>query len=1415
MERRKSVKVVSVVVMMTLWLQLTSVPVLAQRMDRETLMNQLRPVAASDVQRVSSSKLSKTAGSPQLEALAKSGTVAPQAQSTYIVVLKDAPAATYRGGIAGLKPTSPRATNQKKLNLKSADSQAYLQYLDQERETTLSKIEVQLKRRPNVRFEYRLALNGFAAEMTLAEALQVAALPEVARVVPDWIEYKQTDSGPRWMGAAGIWDGTTPGPTKGDSVLVGIIDTGINTNHPSFADIGGDGYDHVWTGSYLGWCNSSDPNYNPTVFACNDKLVGLWSADSYTAAAGAPCADTNGDGVPDVEGGPEDCDGHGSHTAGTVAGNVLTAAVVNAPTASYDFAKIHTQEGILTDTISGVAPHANIIAYNIEGTPGSGSAPGTYTIAATEAAIVHGVDVINYSFGSGGADPWLSAENWYNVREAGILAVTSAGNNGAAANTVGSPGNAPWIMTVGASSHNRKISNALINLTGGGTTPPADIQGEGFTGELVTSSPIVYAGAIAPGNEGCDAVFATGLVTDTIVVCDYNSTVQSYAGRVAKSQNVANSGGVGFILINRQDWAAAMMVDSYAVPGLGISYADGEALKTWLASGTGHQGEIRGFDIEVSRGDIMAGFSSRGPNGPLPDVIKPDVTAPGRRVVAAVASVGGATPPEFDVYQGTSMSSPHAAGAAALVVVLHPDWTPAEIQSALMTTALYNTTGHDNILKQDALTPADPFDMGAGRVDLTTAARAGLLLDEDPQNLWDANPATGGDPTTLNIASLADSRCVGSCTWTRTVKNPTGTTMNWTTAVDAPFPVTVTPDTFTLDVGATQTLTITADVSALPFDEWTFGSVQFTESGPLAPEAHFPIAVQSSAGSMPDAMTINTRRNAGSQVLPDLEAIAITQLTTRSYGLTRGTVTDANLSEDATNDNPYDNVNDGTVLSIPVTVPAGAKRLVTEVLASEAPDLDLFVGTGTTPSEATEVCASTGGSWTERCDISNPTAGAWWIVLQNWEGSTTQPDAVRLAHAVVTGSSAGNLTVTGPASIPAGTPFDLNVTWNIPTMTDGDRWYGAFDLGTDAAHAGNIGAVNVDLVRFANDVTKTVNNPTPAPGTTLTYTITVQPNVTPADLAYTITDTIPAGLTCVPGSATASAGAVGVTGNTLTWTGTMPTMVGAFGTYLVSDSTTDPYCDTGFGGYVDLQAYGIFSTPALTGDSVTWKGFTAQNPIQFYGIERTGLSFTDDGFAFFNSSPGTTPWNHTNLPNTAEPNDLMALFWNDMQVVYNAAANTGISMATNGPDCSVLEYDDVQPYNGDGSVHYDFEVVVYSTIDDRPGYYEIIYAYDNLVGMPNSATIGVENQGGTAATQYLYGNPAGVISDDLMICFDYQGPAFDPVTITYQVTVDANATGTLTNNAAHNTNNPGSQTAYTKVSVVISGSERNYLLWTK
>lgn len=830
--------------------------------------------------------------------------------------------------------------------------------------------------------------------------------------------------------------------SKGEGVLVGIIDTGINFGHPSFAATGGDGYTHInpfGAGHYVGVCDPADPIYQPTK-VCNAKLVG-----------GRTYPETH-DVDPDS---PEDDDGHGSHTGSTTAGNVITSTLLN---------------GVQMGRISGVAPHANVIIYDTCNT-GAGC-PGAALLAAINDAVADGVDVINYSIGGGSRDPWEdpSALAFLDARAAGVFVSASAGNSGPGAQTIGSPSNSPWVTSVGASTHNRVLVSSVTNLNSSGGTLP-NIVGKALSGGY-SSHPLVYAGA-APYNNALCGPFPAGTFTGQIVVCDRGTY-----GRVEKGQNVLNAGGGGMILANNAASGNSLVADAHALPAVHITYNDGVTLKAWMSTGTGHVATISGTtkDLTPTNGDVMASFSSRGPDLTSPDVLKPDVAAPGVDVFAAGVNDPASPEPEFELLSGTSMAAPHDAGAAALVHQVHPNWTPAQIQSALMTTSV-----QQGVRKEDAVTPATPWDRGAGRIDVGRAVRAGLILNETKTRYLAADPAIGGDPTKLNTASFANTNCVGMCSWTRVLSSTLGASSTWTATFTSTSGITLSvapAGPITIPAHGTATITVTANVMGLPMNVGLFGGVMLTEGTSQAPSAFFPVAVVGVDHILPTPLVISIRTKTGTQATGSfINSAPITALTTTKFGLVKGTQNTTVLPGDPTNGSIYDDLTvAGGVYTKTVTVPAGSKRLVAEIFSSTAQDSDIHVhldGSGGgaldgIPQAAEAVCSSTSSGPLEYCDLANPAAGTYIILVQNYQPSSAAGDTIMISTGVVSSSSAGNMTVAGSASIAGGTPFTLNVGWNIPTLQEGDRWYGGFDVGTDAGHAGNIGFLPVDVVRLQN-----------------------------------------------------------------------------------------------------------------------------------------------------------------------------------------------------------------------------------------------------------------------------------------------------------------------------------------------------------
>jgi subtilisin family serine protease len=731
------------------------------------------------------------------------------ATGLYIVLFDEAPLASYEGDVAGLPATSPRATGAAKLDARSAESRAYLAFLEQVQREHLDLMESALARSIDVVFSYRAAGNGVAVAMDAQEAALVAQLPGVARVRPDQLYPLDTDRGPTWIGAPAIWNGTATGGTggtKGEGIVIGDIDTGINMHHPSYSDTPADGYTYTnrnGSGNFEGWCDPGNPNFSAS-YACNDKLIGAW--DFVEAVPGIVEAD-----------GPEDDNGHGSHTSSTAGGNTLDGPF-----------------------ISGVAPHASIIMYDAcyTNAQGQGLCPGAATSAAIDQATMDGVDVINYSIG-GGTSPWAGDSDTFflNAVNAGVYVAASAGNSGPGANTTGHIG--PWVGTVANATHDRVDNQVDVAGMSGGTSPPADITGSSMT-DAYGPAPIVYAGDYSNGDvdpEQCLNPFPPGTWTNgEIVVCDRGTIA-----RVLKGQNVADGGAGGMVLANITGGTQTVVADPHIIPASHVATADGDAIRTWLASGSGHMASLTQsvLILNPAQADVLNASSSRGPSGL--DIIKPDLAAPGTNILAAVNAnaVAGYSGPAFALFTGTSMSSPHTAGSAALVRAVHPTWTPSQIKSALMLTA------DTDMRKENGVTAADPHDMGSGRVDLNLAAEVGFVLDETHANYLAANPGAGGDPATLNIASMANRDCT-LCTWTRVLEGTAPGTIDWTVTVNTPagLDLTANPSSFSLANGATQSVTVRAVVQAgLTLNQWAFAEVIFTPNDPSVPIAKMPVAI--------------------------------------------------------------------------------------------------------------------------------------------------------------------------------------------------------------------------------------------------------------------------------------------------------------------------------------------------------------------------------------------------------------------------------------------------------------------------------------------------------------------------------------------------------------------------------------------
>lgn len=880
----------------------------------------------------------------------------------YFVRLTESPVALYQGGIEGYKATSVEKVQGKnrKLDVTSANVKSYRSFLTSRQDSVIQKANAVLGEL-DVKQRTTLAYNGLVVEMTQDQAAELANVAGIANIQREILRKPMTDSGPAIIKAPAVWSGEATGTeSQGEGMIVGIIDTGINTDHPSFADIGGDDYDHTnpWgQGVYSGDCAGDFPEL------CNDKLIGVHSWPAVT--------DGYLDYDIDVPANGEDHNGHGSHTAGTTAGNVL----INTNVPDVDGG----DTGVVFESMSGVAPHANIVSYQVC-LPGenddigfSGCLP-SLTVLAVEHAIENGVDALNYSIGGGSSNPWNDADAlaFLSARKAGIHVATSAGNSGPGPETVGSPGDAPWLTTVAAYTHDRDFSEKSIGtFVGGDTEAPKELTGKAMTGGFTGS--VVYAGDFENSNDPendpaqCLEPFpAETFAADTIVVCDRGAIA-----RVDKGRNVLAGGASALVLANLQGGAGSVVADAHVLPAIHVDADKGDALKAWLASGAEHTATITGTEVihDEKLARIAAGFTSRGPNKSVPDVIAPSIAAPGVSIFAAYANDQSDAfkqypdPSDYGFLSGTSMASPHIAGALTLLASIHPEWTPAEVQSALMLTANQET------YKEDGVTASDFFDMGAGYANVEAAAKTGLVMDESYVDYVKADPALNGQPSQINLATIANAKCVGECSWTRTVKaTKDGAWTASTMGVADGLVLSVTPASFELKAGESQELTVTADVSAAGTG-WHFANIKLMAEG--MPEVKLPVAVRGHSDNLPTSFAITAGRSEGSITYSGFTSSELKDVTAGVYDKSTDLIAPITL-----------NVPEDSFDYVGMNFPALANVIIS-ISSETAPDVDLRILDG----NFNKIGSSAGPDSDESVAFTNLPAGVYYLVVDGYKAS--------------------------------------------------------------------------------------------------------------------------------------------------------------------------------------------------------------------------------------------------------------------------------------------------------------------------------------------------------------------------------------------------------------------------------------------
>ena len=957
---------------------------------------------------------------------------APEAgEDVYIVIMAADPAVAYEGGVAGLPATKPESGS--KLNANSALVKDYEKFLEKEHNKALEAVGASPCEKI---YDYTISLNGFAALLTETQATEIAKQPGVAMVLPDEMRYTATDNSPDFLGLTapgGPWEKEY----NGEGVVVGVIDTGIWPEHPSFADDGS--YEPLpgYEGLPSDFGNAAH-NPNDAPFACNNKLLGARQMlDTYRYYIGAAADEFDS---------ARDDDGHGTHTASTAAGNAGVEASIY---------------GIPRGTVSGIAPRARIIAYKAIGNLGGFTSD---LAAAIDQAVADGVDVINYSIGGGAS--LISADDiaFLFAADAGVYVATSAGNAGPGAATVGGPGTVPWITTVGASTQDRTFQGSVSSSDGW------EFLGASITGG---TAELPLVDAADAGDELCEP----GSLDPDVVAGKIVLGKRGAYARVAKSLAVYMAGGAGLILYNADD-TQSQNADNHWVPTVHISNAAGLAIKAYIAATADPVAQINGGEFTEIDAPWMASFSARGPNSVAGDIIKPDITAPGVNILAGTSPFPdpGFLPGQlFECTGGTSMSSPHVAGAFALIKQAHPDWSPAMAKSAIMTTA------YQDVMKEDGVTPADPFDMGSGHLNVGGKANKGsafepglvydagfleylgFLCDEAPEAFADPEGTCEflksiGIPTeahNLNYPSIGISELPGSLTVQRTVTSVASGWREYTVSVDPPvgYAVTVAPSMLRLKSGQSATYEVTITNIGAPVGEWRFGSLTWSDDGKKGHyEVYSPIAVRASLFDAPDE--VDGSGESGSAGF-DVTFGYTGSYSAAAHGLEPATVTSDNVLQDP--DQGFD-VNDG-YSNLHQFALSGAAffRIAMPPEATEPDaDLDIFVF----DPHGCIAASSTSAGTDELIDIPLPLDGTWSVYVHGWScpGGDSDYD---LYTWVISATPGGSLVIdSAPTSATLGATETVDVSWTGATA-------GQWHLGA-VSHTGDVGLMGLTFIDIDN-----------------------------------------------------------------------------------------------------------------------------------------------------------------------------------------------------------------------------------------------------------------------------------------------------------------------------------------------------------
>lgn len=555
---------------------------------------------------------------------------------------------------------------------------------------------------------YDTVFHGFAAKLSPLEVHKLQSFPHIISVIPEQVRHVQTTRSPEFLGlkttdSAGLLKESD----FGSDLVIGVIDTGIWPERQSFNDRDLGPAPSKWKGQCV-----AGKDFPVT---CNRKLIGArFFCNGYESTNGKMNATSE-------YRSPRDSDGHGTHTASIAAGRYVFPA---------------STLGYARGVAAGMAPKARLATYKVCWNAGCYDSD---ILAAFDSAVADGVDIVSLSVGGAVVPYYLDtiAIAAFRASDSGVFVSASAGNGGPGGFTVTNV--APWITTVGAGTMDRDFP-ADVKLGNGKTIPGMSVYGgPGLNpGQMY---PLVYGNSeIGDGYSSSlclDGSLDPKLVQGKIVLC-----YRGINSRPAKGEVVKKAGGLGMILANGVFDGEGLVADCHVMPATAVGASAGDEIRKYIAATVKSPSPptatiiFRGTRLGIRPAPMVASFSARGPNPQSPEIMKPDVIAPGLNILAAwpdkigpSALLSDKRKTEFNILSGTSMACPHVSGVAALLKAAHPDWSPAAIRSALMTSAYTIDTKGGTLLDESTGNISSVMDFGAGHVHPQKAMNPGLVFD--------------------------------------------------------------------------------------------------------------------------------------------------------------------------------------------------------------------------------------------------------------------------------------------------------------------------------------------------------------------------------------------------------------------------------------------------------------------------------------------------------------------------------------------------------------------------------------------------------------------------------------------------------------------------------------------------------------